>query len=298
MNLQQLKAFVVLSECLSVTETAERLFCTQPSVSIKIKNLEQSLDTILFERINNRLFLTEQGKIFRQYALKILQLLETAQEHIHQYDDPSYGKITFGASHFVGAYLLPKVIARYKQIAPNVEIRMDILPSQQLIQRLENHELEFVIMSDQVCFENKEKEYISESFFDDEMVLIASSTHPFSQYDNVDFNAILEETLIIKPSQSETSKFLLKHLDESAIKKLKILEINNLEGIKHCILNQLGIAIISKLAVEQELKRGELKEIKLSSHQFIRGINYIHHKSRILSPATHNFLQTLFQLKY
>ncbi|MDO9795251.1 LysR family transcriptional regulator, partial [Glaesserella parasuis] len=59
MNLQQLKAFVVLSECLSVTETAERLFCTQPSVSIKIKNLEQSLDTVLFERINNRLFLTE-----------------------------------------------------------------------------------------------------------------------------------------------------------------------------------------------------------------------------------------------
>ncbi|WP_234885799.1 helix-turn-helix domain-containing protein [Glaesserella parasuis] len=56
MNLQQLKAFVVLSECLSVTETAERLFCTQPSVSIKIKNLEQSLDTVLFERINNRLF--------------------------------------------------------------------------------------------------------------------------------------------------------------------------------------------------------------------------------------------------
>lgn len=296
MNLQQLKAFVVLSECLSVTETADRLFCTQPSVSIKIKNLEQDLNTVLFERINNRLFLSEQGKIFRQYALKVLQLLETAKEHIHQYDDPSYGKITFGASHFVGAYLLPKVIAKYKQIAPNVEIRMDILPSQQLIQRLENHELEFVIMSDQVTFEDKEKEYVSERFFDDELILVASSSHPLARQYSIDFCDLLSETLIIKPNQSETSKFLLKHLENSQILQLKTLEINNLEGIKHCVLNLLGVAIISKLAVEQELKSGLLKEIKLKKYQFIRGISYVHHKSRILSPATYNFLQVLNQL--
>lgn len=295
MNLPQLKAFVILSECLNVTETAERLFCTQPAVSIKIKNLEQSLNTVLFERINNRLILTEQGKIFRQYALKILQLLETAQEHIHQYDDPSYGKITFGASHFVGSYLLPQVIAKYKKIAPNVEIRMDILPSQQLIQRLENHELEFLIMSDQVLFDAKEYEVTP--FFSDELILVCSAQHAFANQSAVSFQQVFNETLVLKPNKSETSKFLLRHIDEDHIHQLNILEINNLEGIKHCVIHNLGVSIISRQAVQNELILGLMKEVKLTDMQFIRGINYIHNKAKILSPATHNFLQVLHQLK-
>lgn len=62
MNLSQIKAFIVLSECLNVTETANKLFCTQPSVSIKIKKLEESLNTVLFDRINNRLYLTNKAR--------------------------------------------------------------------------------------------------------------------------------------------------------------------------------------------------------------------------------------------
>ncbi|OOF64737.1 LysR family transcriptional regulator [Rodentibacter sp. Ppn85] len=291
MNLTQIRAFVVLSECLNVTETAQRLFCTQPAVSIKIKNLEQSLNTVLFERINQRLYLTEQGKIFRQYALKMLQILETAQEHIQQFNDPHYGKITFGASHFVGAYLLPQLIADYKKIAPQVEIRMDILPSHQLIQRLENHEVEFLIMSDQVMFDPLE--YHVEKILTDELILVASCEHPFTQKTGVCFEQALQEILVIKPLQSQTSKFLFHQLSQEQRQQLRILEINNLEGIKQCVIQNLGISFISRQAVANELALNLMKEIKVTDRQFIRGINCIYTKTRLLSPATTHFLKLL-----
>ncbi|OOR96801.1 LysR family transcriptional regulator [Canicola haemoglobinophilus] len=291
MNLSQLKTFMVLSECLNVTETAEKLFCTQPSVSIKIRKLEESLNTVLFERINNRLYLTEQGKIFRAYVKQMLSTLETSMEHLHQYDDPNYGKITIGASHFVGVYLLPKIIAEYKQLSPNVELSIQILPSQQLIQKLENHQIDFLIMSDQVYFDPQK--YQTHRFLSDELILIASPNHPLAEKTECDFASLSQQQLIIKPSLSETRKFIFQHLNTDQIAQLKIMEFNSLEGIKHCVINELGVSIISRLAVTNELNSGLLVEIPLKNLKFERGINYIFHKDKYVSPAIQRFLSVV-----
>ncbi|MGY4678226.1 LysR family transcriptional regulator [Ursidibacter arcticus] len=294
MNLNQLKTFMVLSECLNVTETAERLFCTQPSVSIKIRKLEESLNTVLFERINNRLYLTEQGKIFRAYVEKVLSTLETSIEHIHQYDDPNYGKIIVGASHFVGVYLLPKVIAQYKKLSPNVELKIEILSSQQLIQGLDNHKIDFLIMSDQVYFDPQR--YISHTFFRDELILIASPLNKLANIKSCHFNELSKEQLIIKPNLSETRKFLFQHFTQAQINELNIMEINSLEGIKHCVMHNLGISIVSKLSVVNELRTNLLVEIPLQEFQFKRGINYIFQQDKYISPAMSRFIALLDQL--
>lgn len=291
MNLSQLKTFMVLSECLNVTETAEKLFCTQPSVSIKIKKLEDSLNTVLFQRINNRLYLTEQGKIFRTYVQKMLSTLETSMEHLHQYDDPNYGKITVGASHFVGVYLLPQIIAEYKKLSPNVELSIEILPSQQLIQKLENHQIDFLIMSDQVYFDPHK--YQTHTFLSDELTLIASPHNPLSQQKECSFEQLSQQQLIIKPNLSETRKFIFQQFTAEQIAQLKIMEFNSLEGIKHCVINNLGVSIISKLAVTHELNGQLLVELPLQTLKFKRGINYILQRDKYVSPAMGRFLSLL-----
>ncbi|ACA31611.1 LysR family transcriptional regulator [Histophilus somni] len=291
MNLSQLKAFIVLSECLNVTETANKLFCTQPSVSIKIKKLEESLNTVLFERINNRLYLTEQGKIFQNYAKQTLSTLETSIEHLHQYDDPNYGKITIGASHFVGVYLLPKIIAEYKKISPNVKLSIDILPSPQLIHKLENHQIDFLIMSDQIYFDPQT--YQTHRFLSDELILIASPKNPLAKKTACDFTALSQQQLIMKPNLSETRKFIFQHFDHEQITQLKIMEFNSLEGIKHCVINNLGVSFISRLAVTHELHSQLLVEIPLKNLTFERGINYIFYKDKFISPAIQRFFSLL-----
>ncbi|EGY32487.1 LysR family transcriptional regulator [Aggregatibacter actinomycetemcomitans serotype e str. SC1083] len=295
MNINQLKTFIVLADCLSVTETSKRLFCTQPAVSIKIRKLEEALNTVLFERINNRLYLTEQGKIFYSYVEQIISTLEMSVEHLHQYDDPNYGKIIIGASHFVGVYLLPQVIAEYRKLSPNVELRLEILSSQQLIQGLENHSIDFIIMSDQIYFDPQK--YDVNRFLSDELILIVPPDHVLAAHESCCFEQLCDELFIIKPKNSQTRKFLLQQFSKDQISMLKFMEINSLEGIKRCVMNGLGVSIISRFSVENELKMGMLKTVELDGFQFKRGINYIYHKEKRLSSAIGRFIGLLNILK-
>lgn len=295
MNLTQLKTFLVLADCLNVTETAEKLFCSQPSVSIKIKKLETSMAAVLFERSGNRLRLTEQGKIFRQYAEEILRLNSMAREHIHRYSDPECGKICIGASHFSGVYLLPQLIAEYRKTSPGVEISLSIHSSRQLIRTLENREVDILVMSDRIDFDPRH--YHSHTFFPDESVLVVSPKNPLAAHPQCQIRDILRETFLIKPNHSETRKFLTHTLGELVCSQLSTMEINTLEGIKQCVMNNLGISIISRLAVKNELESGQLVEIRLENFTFKRGISYIHHKDKLLSPATERFLHLLDGLR-
>lgn len=219
MNLSQLDAFLLLADGFNVTETAERLFCTQPSVSIKIRKLEEELQTTLFERINNRLYLTPQGKVYQQYATQIINLVKSSAEHMRQFDDPSKGEIKFGASHFVGVYLLPQIMAQFRKQYPDVKLSMDISSSTQLIHKLDTQELEFLIMSDHIYLDPTE--YHLDTFLIDPLVLICSPKHWLAQKKHCRFSDIASEVFLIKPEHSATRDFLLDR-SKKIIKRLKM----------------------------------------------------------------------------
>ncbi|HCE2839424.1 TPA: LysR family transcriptional regulator [Vibrio parahaemolyticus] len=293
MNLSQLEAFLLLAEGLSVTETSERLHCTQPSISIKIKKLEEQLKTVLFERINNRLHLTPQGKLYQQYASQIMNMIDTSSRHMRQFEDPNIGEIKLGASHFVGVYYLPRIIADFKKKYPSVKFSMDISKSNQLIRKLNHQELDFLVMADNIIFD--ENEYKMEKFLCDPLVLICAPEHKLSKRTSCSFSEALKQTLIIKPSESTTTTFLMKKLENinSCEQIDKSIEIDSIEGIKQSVIHGLGVSIVSRLSVEQEIKSGLLCSIPIDDVNFNRGVRYIHHKNKYISPATKHFLSML-----
>src|SRR5690625_360018 len=113
MDVSKLKTFLTLADCLSFTEAAEKLFCSQPSVSMQIQSLEQDLNTKLFDRHGKKTYLTTQGELFKTYAEQIINTAEAAKEHLHRTEDLSYGTLSFGASNFVGVYLLTKILTEF-----------------------------------------------------------------------------------------------------------------------------------------------------------------------------------------
>ena len=291
MNLSQIDAFLLLADGFNVTETAERLFCTQPSVSIKIRKLEEELQTTLFERINNRLYLTPQGKLYQQYATQIMNLIQTSSQHMRQFDDPSKGEIKFGASHFVGVYLLPQIMAEFKKQFPLVKLSMDISTSTQLIQKLDSQELEFLIMSDHIFLDPTE--YHLDTFLIDPLVLICPPNHRLSKNRQCKFSDIKSEAFLIKPEHSATRDFLLGRIKENNKELKNIMEINSLEGIKQGVIHGLGVSIVSRLSITQELNSGLLCEVIFDDINFSRGIRYFHHKNKYISPATKMFISLL-----
>jgi LysR family transcriptional regulator, transcriptional activator of the cysJI operon len=270
MNINKLETFITLSNCLSFTEAAEQLYCSQPAVSMQIQSLEEDLGVQLFDRIGKKLYLTKQGDIFKPYAEQIVNLLRSGREHLHQLEDLSAGALVFGASNFVGVYLLPSVLAWYKEQYPKIKISMKITSSQQLIHQLESNSIEFLVLSDQI--EVDESRYQTCSFYQDRLVLIARPDHHLAQKRNCTLYDLQNETFLMKPDKSATRQFLDMKFEQAGISISNTIEISSLEGIKQGVIHGLGVAAVSELTVKQEIASGLLVAIPVDEVKFERGI--------------------------
>lgn len=291
MQLNKLQTFITLSECLNFTEAAELLYCSQPSVSMQIQSLEADLGVPLFDRIGKKLYLTKQGECFKPYAEQIINLLHSSKEHIRQLEDLSYGTLSFGASNFVGVYLLPKTIKAYSSTYPGIKINMNITSSSHLMHMLESNKLEFLIISDRVVIDQARFERAT--FYEDELVLIVHPSHPLAQREECELEDLVHETLIIKPEKSATRKYLEGKFAELGFVAPNYLEISNLEGIKQAVIHELGVSIVSNFSIQQEIKSGLLVKVPIKGITFNRGICYVYHRNKHLSPAAKHFIALL-----
>ncbi|MCS7459815.1 LysR family transcriptional regulator [Paenibacillus doosanensis] len=291
MNLTKLQTFLTLSECLSFTEAAELLYCSQPAVSMQIQGLEHDIGSPLFDRIGKKLYLTKQGELFKPYAEQIVNLLQSARDHLQQLDDLTHGTLSFGASNFVGVYLLPALLGEFNQAYPGIRINMNITSSRQLIDMLESNKAEFLVISDQIPLDDARLQ--AATFYKDELVLIAKTDHAFAESGACAIEDLRGETMLWKPKKSATRAYLEGKFAEYGISFRSDMEISNLEAIKQGVIHGLGLSIVSKFAVAQEIRSGLLASIPIQGVKLERGIRYVYFKNKLLSPASKQFIQML-----
>ncbi|MGX4585812.1 LysR family transcriptional regulator [Paenibacillus chitinolyticus] len=293
MNFSKLQTFLTLSECLNFTEAAELLYCSQPSVSMQIQSMEAELGVLLFDRIGKKLYLTKQGEEFKPYAEQMINLLHSAKDHIRQLEDLSYGTLSFGASNFVGVYLLPMILRNYSKTYPNIKINMSITSSSHLIHMQESNKVEFLVLSDRVSID--ESRFERKTFYEDELVLIVNPQHPLAAKPVCTLQDLANETFIIKPDKSATRSYLEGKFEELGFTPPNYLEISNLEGIKQAVIHELGVSIVSNFAIQQEVKHGLIVKIPVKGVTFTRGICYVYHRQKHLSPAAKGLVSLLDQ---
>ncbi|WP_409342205.1 LysR family transcriptional regulator [Paenibacillus sp. MBLB4367] len=291
MNMAKLQTFITLAECLNFTEAAEQLFCSQPSVSMQIQSLEHDLGVPLFDRIGKKLYLTKQGEQFKPYAEQMIHTLQAAKEHLQQLDDLSCGNLAFGASNFVGVYLLPSVLGVYNRMHPGIKINMNIASSTLLWQQLESNKLEFLVLSDQIPID--EARFEATAFARDELILIMPPGHRLAQQERCTVQELEQETIIVKPRKSATRSFLEQKFAERGVTFPREIEFNQLEAIKQGVVHGLGVSIVSKFAVKQELAGGLLACVPIEGLSFERGIRYVHYRNKHLSPAAKRMIALL-----
>ena len=291
MNISQIRTFLTLADCLNMTETAARLNCTQPAISARINSLEESLNTPLFDRIGKKIHLTANGVVFCDYARKLLGTLQAATEHLHQMDDPLTGTIHFGASNFIGIYLIPAFLGRYRKIAPRLQFELDILPSAKLLERLDANKNEFLILSDQIPLD--ESRYEFRDFCRDEMVLIVPPNHRLAEAGECTVADLALDTFLVKAAPSATRSFLLDKIHAQGGSLGREMHISSTEAIKQGVMHGLGFSILSRFTVAHELAAGRLCEVPIASMRFERGIRVVFRRDKLLSPAALQFLDTL-----
>ncbi|NDK33869.1 LysR family transcriptional regulator [Rhodovulum sulfidophilum] len=293
MNIAQLETFLELSDCLNVTETAARMNCTQPAVSARIRGLEQSLDAPLFDRIGKRMHLTANGILFLDYARKAVGALQEASEHLRQMDDPLTGTIRFGASNFTGIYLMPAFLGRYRQAAPDLEFELEIASSAQLLADLDTAKLEFLILSDHIAVD--ERRYQCRHICNDEMVLVVPPAHPLAKVRTATLANLSQDVFLMKPPPSASRSFLLDRIQGDDSSLGRVMYISSTEAIKQGVLHGLGISVLSRFVVAQELADGRLKEVPMTLRPFRRGIRAINLRDKLLTPAASEFIKRLVE---
>ncbi len=287
MDFDQIRAFISVASLRSFSGAAEKLFISQPSISVRIKALEEELGVILLDRSRAREpTLTEAGRLFLDYAQSIANLEDECREKLSGQLEKAGGLVHIGASTVPGTYLLPFLLADFKQKEEMIEYTIDILDTSAVLEGVLNYSFEigFVGLIDQ------DERFKYDELVEDELVICtAAGVFNTTQHKS---GLLLEECfnhyLLVREKGSATRRLLEQKLDEkgfdySCFKGITFF--NSLEGIKQAVRAGLGIAIVSKLSVEDMVSSGHVDTYTIRDLDMKRTLYMAHHRHRILNAA-------------
>lgn len=292
MNLRELKIFLTVCNYKNMSKAAKILYMTQPAVSQSIADLEEQLGIKLFDRVNRRIVLTYGGEVLLEYSKRILILVDEAQRTLRDISNASKGQIRIGASTTIGTYLISNIIGEYKRKHSGICLPFIIDNTGVIEEMILDNRIDVGLVEGPVHSSN----IIVEPFFDDELYLICSKNHHWAKRKKINEEEIKKEDLIIRESGSGTREVFEDTMSVRGIRYNITHVLNNTEAIKKAVEANLGIAFVSKIAVEEEIKSGRLVKIDIDNLNFNRKFNVIYHKDKFTSILFENFIDTLLKI--
>lgn len=297
MNDIRLKVFVEVAENKSFSKAAKKLFLTQPGVSLHIQKLEDRYATRLFDRQEKEVSLTEAGRIFYLHAKKILDINKEMEEELFSLIGKVTGKLTIGASTTIGEYTLPRILGRFREIFPQVEILLKISNTKTIIRQLTENNLDLGLIEGP-CHNPK---MVIKKFLQDELVLIVPNRPPWSYRKLITLEEVYSSGLIIREPGSGSREVIEEYfrklgnpLDDSSV----IMELGSSEAIKSVVEAGIGIAIISKWTLLKELKLKTLKILPIKNLSIQRDFNFVYPKEGFQSKLVSNFMKICLEESY
>lgn len=291
MNLQQLKTFRTVATLLNFNRAAQVLNYAQSTVSAQIKTLEEEIGVALFKRNGKRVVLTEAGGRMLTYAQKLLAIEAEALAEVNGRSDPA-GVLTLRMPQTVATYHLPRVLAEFQAIKP--EIRLDV--SSCALHSLE-HELQIgtvdlaFLLAESVQSAKLETEVLAI----EELVVVADPDNPLVGKEKVRYHDLKPYPFFLPKADCGYRMIFEQALAIEKVEPLAILEFNSIEAIKKCVLAGLGITIIPRIAVREELDRKQLARLAWDEDLEV-AVLMIWHKERWISPTLGLFMETVWRV--
>lgn len=300
-TLQQLRILKAVAAEKSFTKAAETLFISQPSLSKQIKLLENRLGIILLNRENNKLYLTETGKVFLQYSERILALCEESCRALNDVKNGDRGDLTVGASQTIGTYLMPRVLALFAQNYPQINIKVQVDSTRIIAKKVLTHEIDIAVVGGDVP-EDLKKNLEIENFVEDELILIIPKSHPFAlkKQKKINKDDLYHLNFITLNSTSTIRKFIDNILIQNNIETKQfniVMQLNSIEGIKTAVSLGLGAAFVSSSAIEKEIELKTVEIINIENIRITRTLSIITNKDVYRSKALEFFHNELLILK-
>jgi DNA-binding transcriptional LysR family regulator len=293
MHVKHLESFISVAYFLSFREASQNLNYSQSTISEHIRALEEYLGIKLFERIGRKVFLTEQGNKLLPFAERMVRDAEKLKNFFINSEKIS-GSLNIGAAETLCAFWLPPLLKEYRSIYPKVEINIKVGSCIDFPQWLQQNIIDVAFSLDD---ESEQQQLRQTVLFRGETVFITSPDHELSMERVFELENLVGQTLLL-PEGSCGYPMKLNHLlKQRGVKVNMLMQFGSLESIKQCIKNGLGISLLPQIAVEEEIKRGEIVNLKWNGHPDIQiQAQMIFHRDKWLSPPL-SALESLILVK-
>ena len=289
MNLNHLAIFHAAAEEGSMSRAADRLFISQPAVSKQIGELEAALGVSLFDRLPRGLRLSAAGELLAGHARRLFAVEAEAEQAIREMRGLTQGKLTIGASLTIGDYLMPKLLGAYHKRYPKIALHLEIANTQVIEQKLRENLLDFGLTEGFA----EDGTLDAEVFAEDTLTAIVAPGHPLREESIVTAVRFCAEPFLLREPGSGTREVVERALLRQGITVRPALSLGSTEAIKQGVAAGLGVAIVSRLALDMEIKMGLLCPLPLRDLDITRPLHLVRGHSKADSPAAQAFLSLL-----
>lgn len=266
----------------SITKAAEALFISQPTVTMNLRDMEKELGVLLFDRIGRKLYLTDAGRKFKDYALRIHGLQTDMEKTFRSWDREE--TIFIGASMTVGSCYLSEYMKAFRQICPDVRTRTIVAPSSNLEQMILKNRIDFAVVempmhSPAVRFD---------SYMEKDLVVLAP---PSFEKENISLSEFVRQPLVLRNTGSGTREIFDAVMSGKNIRVEPMMESVSAMALLDAVRNGLGFSVLPEGIAEPLVRRGEAKIISVRGLHFPQTYYLAYHKDKVLSDNMKKFME-------
>lgn len=290
MNFHQLHIFNVVAKHRSYSKAAAELYLSQPTVSVHLQKLEQELGMELFEQLGRNIYLTDAGRMLYSYTQKIFSLAEEAERALEELQGLHKGRIRLGASTTPGIYYLPNLLGQFKEDYPGIELILEVANTTEIEKKIIANQLDIGVVGRNSTAEG---DLIYEPFWMDHLVMIMSPQHPLLQKEEITLEDIARQRFILREPGSSTRQAIETAFSQQGIHPRIAMEYGSTDGIKHAVAANLGISIVSELAVRLCEQTGLVVVREIPEIEINREFALVYHKDKHLAPLSQTFIKAI-----
>jgi DNA-binding transcriptional LysR family regulator len=289
MDTRYFQTFREVAKWQSFTKAAEVLGYAQSSVTTQIQNLETEFGVILFERWGRKIRLTHSGEQLLRYTDQVLSLLEEAKETLAE-ETCLTGTLAIGTVESLAAFYLPPYLQTFRRQHPGINLLLQPGICSDLRQGVKDGTYDFAVILDWL---QEHPDLTCINLGEEELVVIASPDHRLASRDSLEPQDFAGENWIFTEAGCSYRSMMEGVLRDAATPIETSLEFGSLEAIKQCVAYGLGVALLPRIAVTDEVRKGKLAILPFQ-HPDIRVFRQlVYHKKKWMPRALQRFLDLL-----
>jgi DNA-binding transcriptional LysR family regulator len=287
-DLASLQVFQAVVRERSFSRAAEKLFRTQPAVSISIRKLEDWVGQPLFVRGSGARTLTDAGVLLVEYADRMLNLREEISKGMKELRGLERGQLSLGVNESSIHALLP-TLDRYRQLHPGIHIRVNRVFSRDVPREVLNHHLDIGVIS----YLPEERELAAAEFYRDSLVLVVWPGHRLAKKKEVDIKELGEETFVAHIVESPYRQRVIQMFARHRVPLRMDVEMPTIESIKMLVEMKKGVAIVPRMCVERETSKGDLCAVRIRQMRVVRKLYLVYRQDRPLTAAAQELVELI-----